>query len=392
MKFGVNYVPPRQWFYSWQDVNLDYVKEDFEAIKSLGVDHIRLHLRWDLFQPNPVYVPDVLLKKLEAMLNIALENELDVYISVFTGWMSGFWFLPSYTYGKNIISDDSMIEAESYLLKVLSAYLMECPSFKGIDLGNELNVYGMWHPFSIQEGDRWLKYFTEYCATLFPGKEVVLGVDHQPWFEDKYFSRGVLANTGTMTSLHTWIRFCGATDFGIDSNEVLSLQEFNIELANAYATNLNRKVWLQEFGVVSQWMDESKFRDFIYKSMLNATRSDNLWGFTWWCSHEFSKDYKMFDPSEFEFGLLTKENKLKPLGQHFKDCILDIKNGLRPKQLSKGVAIVIDEQRPFKGWDYGRKYSELIDCGIHAKFILSSKIYDEEYLKERSISELIKLS
>ena len=67
MKFGVNYVPSKGWFYSWVESDVSTTREDFAAIKNIGFDHIRLHLRWDLFQPNPSYYPACHYEKLEKM-------------------------------------------------------------------------------------------------------------------------------------------------------------------------------------------------------------------------------------------------------------------------------------------------------------------------------------
>ena len=35
LKFGVNYVPSKNWFFSWRDLHLDDVDEDLAAIASL---------------------------------------------------------------------------------------------------------------------------------------------------------------------------------------------------------------------------------------------------------------------------------------------------------------------------------------------------------------------
>lgn len=390
LKFGVNYVPSTEWFYSWLNVNTENVKADFAGIKSLGVDHIRLHLRWDLFQPNPILVPDILLDKLVDMLRIAEENGLDVYVSVFTGWMSGFWFLPNYTWDRHIITDPVMVETEEFLLDKLAERLMPEKAFKGIDLGNELNVYGfLLKEFSLEEGDAWLRHMTAYAQAKFPGKEVVLGVDHTPWFGDRNFSRSALAQTGTMTSLHTWIEYSGATKFGVYSSEVRSLPEFNVELANAYAAVPDRRVWVQEFGVTRPWMQPEQMEDFMTATMMNAARSENLWGFTWWCSHEISQKYNIIHPTEKEFGLLTLDNEINPKGLAFKRCIEAIKAGAEAPALVTGPAIVIEEDLPFEGWYYGKKYADLVDEGVHARFVLDSRSKDKEYLAARGITELI---
>lgn len=43
MRFGVNYIPSKNWLYSWIDFDEAAIKEDLKAIKALGFDHIRAH-------------------------------------------------------------------------------------------------------------------------------------------------------------------------------------------------------------------------------------------------------------------------------------------------------------------------------------------------------------
>lgn len=395
LKFGANYVPHNSWFYSWVEFDESVVEKDFFALKEIGLDHLRVHLRWDLFQPATTYVSETMLSRLERMLDIAQRIGLELYVSVFTGWMSGLWFLPAWTRSRacerNIITDRKMIEAEKYLLRRLSDTIGMHSAFAGIDLGNELNIYSMhYHTFSLAEGDAWLKEMTCYCKDLFPQKEIVLGVDHIPWFSDAQFSRKCLAESGTMTSLHTWTKFTGALNtYGALSEENLSLIEYNVELANAYADDVDRKVWVQEFGVISEWMTENEQKVFLKNSIKNACRSDNLWGFTIWCSHEFDGRYSDAVDWETGFGILTKDNSLKPLGQLYKEVISEVKKEEMSGTLHNGKAIVIEETSSFEGWKYGEQFAKYIRKGEHIKFVLSSKVDDKEYLERRGIQELI---
>jgi hypothetical protein len=390
MNFGTNYVPSKDWFYSWQHLDLDNVDEDFSAISELGMDHVRLHLRWDLFQPNASYIPDIMLKKLAGMLDLATKYTLKAEVTVFDGWMSGFWFLPSFIGDRSIITDANVVEAEFHFLDKLAQAIGGHSALMGIDIGNEINVYDTFkHTFTVQEGDAWLKGILAHCDRLFPNKANVVGVDHQPWFADTQFSRKTLSNTGGMTSLHTWIGFSGATSYGCHSEECLHLQEFNIELANAYAEDLSRKVWIQEYGITDLWMKPEEFELYVRESMISATRSDNLWGFTWWCSHDVSSEYRDFNPMEHALGLLDVNNKIKPLGNIVKRCIEDLKNGLKAKALPDYVGIIIDEGKAFDGWTYGRAFANQLRNNRHVKFVLSGRAGDSEYLRERGIRELI---
>lgn len=388
-KFGVNYVPSKRWFYSWVKPSFDEIEEDICAISSLGVDHIRMHLRWDLFQPNETYVCKEMLDNLGRILDIVCKYGLKAEVAVFDGWMSGFWFMPSFVWNTNIITDQKQWEAQKYLLRALAKKIGTHPAFMGIDAGNEINVYDfLLKHFSVQEGDRWLASILGEIERLFPYKCNVVGVDHHPWFADEQFSRKALCHTGSMTSLHTWMGFTGATSYGVDSEECLCLPEFNIELANAYAEKPNRKVWIQEFGITEHWTKKSNFKKAIEQTMLNATRSDNLWGYTFWCSHDVSREY-MFNDMEYDLGLFDTHNKLKPLGAIYKDCISAIKAGERPLPLESGEGVIINEDELFDGWKYGKIFADGVRAGKHIKFVLSSKSNDEQYLKQRNITRLL---
>ena len=46
------------------DFEKSHIEEDFYALKEIGLDHLRVHLRWDLFQLAMGYIPELMLKKL----------------------------------------------------------------------------------------------------------------------------------------------------------------------------------------------------------------------------------------------------------------------------------------------------------------------------------------
>ncbi len=389
LHFGANYVPSKNWFYSWVNPDFDEVEADLRAISSVGVDHIRMHLRWDLFQPNETYVSDEMLGRLRKILDLAEKYHLMAEVAVFDGWMSGFWFMPSFTWCYNIVSDEDQLKSQIFFLKKLSEAIGDHPALLGIDIGNEINVYEMMQKtFTVEQGDRWITALLAAADELFPGKNNVVGVDHRPWFSDVQMSRGTLANTGALTSLHTWVKFTGALQYGAGSEEALCLQEYNVELANAYAKDPKRKVWIQEFGISPEWTDPKNFKNFIRQSMLNAMRSENLWGYTFWCSHDVSRKFK-FSSLEYDLGLFDTENRLKPVGEAYKECIAEIRAGAKPAALETGMAAIIDERQPFDGWKYGKLFAENVRKGRHIKFVLSSKADDKAYLKSRGIQKLI---
>lgn len=331
-----------------------------------------------------------LLLNLRNVLDIAEKYNLKAEVTALDGWMSGFWFLPSFIKSANIITDANMISAEKYFFRKLASVIADHPALMGIDIGNELNMYGYGiKNFTVEEGDAWLKDIFAEVKALFPNKINVIGVDHQPWYGDAYFSRRTLTNSGSATSLHSWVKFTDALRYGIFSEESLTLQEFNVELANAYARDTRRKVWIQEFGISPQWTEKENFERFVYESMLNATRSENLMGFTFWCSHDIDRKF-VFDEIEYDLGLFDVNNRIKPLGKIYAEAVKKIKCGAKPESLKIRKAYIIDESRPFDGWEYARKFSDEVRRGNHVKFVLSSDSDDAEYLKSRGITEIVR--
>lgn len=388
--FGVNYIPSYNWLYSWADLDLTKVEEDIAAIADLGFDHIRMHMRWDLVQPNSRFIVGKYIRHLSDILDICQKYRLRAEVTALNGWMSGFWFIPAFLWNKHIIKDKSALEAEKFYLQSIADAVALHPALMGIDIGNEINVYASHiRKFSVRAGDAWLKEILGFAGEKFPGKINVVGVDHQPWFADTQFSRKALANTGSVTSLHSWVAFTGAARFGARSEECFSLAEFMAEMANAYAEDLSRKVWIQEFGITEPWIPEADFPLFVDQTIKRALRADNIWGFTWWCSHDIDRKFGDFAEIEYDLGLLTSGNKVKPLGEMLRSTIRSVKKGECAPRLQNDVAVVVDEQKAFDGWKYGKKFADLLRQGVHAKFVLSSKEKDARYLAARNIREIL---
>lgn len=406
-RFGVNYVPSRNWWYSWLDWDRQSIEEDLEAIERLGMDHIRIFCLWPMFQPNASYVSPQALDRLEELLDIADRHNLDVEITVLNGFLSGFAFYPGFAHAsskyklKNIFTDREMIEAEKYLLTKLAERVGGHDRFLGFDLGNEINVLQNYrNELTIAEGDSWLVEMMEYCDEIAPGKLHVNGVDHGPWFENTAFSREALAREGTATSIHTWIEFTGARSrFDALGIGCIHLVEYCIELARAYSQDRKRQIWVQEFGASPEWMPADQIPEFAEQTIINALSCDNVWGLTWWCSHDLDKNLKGFHSLEYELGLLDNKNNIKPAGERIASLIKKLKaNPVEPVKRSTALVLPDDIFDPgeveykypdYPGWKFTMPYMNLIRDGVRPAIVLESRAKDKEYLEERGIKELI---
>ena len=395
MRFGVNYVPSDAWWYRWVDWDRRAVEKDIEAIAALGMDHLRIHCLWPLFQPNPGYVSPVLLDRLHELLDVARGHALDVSVTVLNGWLSGFVFLPAWVGGRNIFTDRRTVLAEQTLFRAMAARIGDHPSFLGFDLGNELGVLqNRGHPVTPLEADQWQEGMLALCEEVAPGKLHVNGVDHAHWFSDAGFSRRSLANTGAMTSVHAWIEFTGARDLYSHRHVgCIELPSYCIELAKAYQGDPARKVWLQEFGATARWMPEEDIPGFMERTVRAVATSVNLWGCTWWCSHDIHPRMQGFAAIEYDMGLLDSENRPKPVGLRLRELAHEFRTA-PPEVVPRPKALILPDdtfrqQTGRPGWRFASKYMEYAARGVHPGIILESQCEDRAYLASRGITEIL---
>jgi len=400
LRFGVNYVPRKGWWYCWLDWNQKAIIEDLEVIASLGMDHIRIQCLWSLMQPGSNYVSERMLEHMQALLDAADHAGLDVEVTVLNGWMSGLAFMPAWVQPtnpkSNMFMNPNVIEGEKLFFRKLAGAIGKHPRFLGFDLGNELGVLQATdNPVTQPEADAWANAIFDQCNAVAPGKFHVNGVDHRHWFGDVGFTRQNLATTGEATIVHSYSFFTGALSrFGYKGTGVSHLIEYQVELAYAYHTDLNRKVWVEETGASPEWTPESYLLDYADVIVRNAARTGKVWGITWWCSHDLDPAIKDFNKLEYTLGLIDQNNRPKPLGKKFAALADELRNS-PASSTNRETALVIPDQglaaHP-PDWTYGDRYMKLLEQDKIPCIVLESQIHNEPYLRSRGIRELIHFS
>lgn len=317
-RFGVNYTPTHAWYYGWNDFQPDEIARDLDSIVHLGADHIRLMLIWPYFQPNPQTVSDAHLARLDTLMQTAAQRELEVVVSLFTGWLSGYSFKPPFQQDHNFYDLGQSAPPQELYLRTVAQRMRAHSNFLGFDLGNELNC--CWQTPDLTRGDQWSGHMLALAREVAPGGVHANGVDHQPWFQPATFSPQHLAQAQEIIPLHCWTYFTGALQrSGSDClhPRPLHLLASMAALARAYAGDAQKPIWVQEFGMVPDWTDPANIPAFVAASIRNAIDAGVSW-FTWWSSHDIDTRYA-FDPLEYAMGLMTNDRKLKPHAYVFKE-------------------------------------------------------------------------
>lgn len=400
-RFGANFVPRKRWWYCWLDWDQQAIADDLSGVAELGLDHIRAQCLWPFFQPGINTVSDRALSNLHSLLDAADKAGLDVEVTVLNGWMSGLEFIPSwvaplaYPFGDrkpgNMFTNPETIEGEKFLLHRIVETIGTHRRFLGFDLGNELDVLIQiphCNPASIGDADAWAREMFRYVEEIAPNKFHVNGISHAPWWNDACFSREQIATTGQASVVHSYL---SQEDHGWvlsrSDPALLHLQEYEVELAYAYQTDLSRRVWVEETNLPAEFM-EPMFR--------NLLATGKAWGITWWCSHDIDPSITSLVRGEKELGLLDLQNKPKPIGKRFAELVAELRRSPPAIPRRKSALVIPDQGLSTKSWPpdwkYAMPYMKLIKRGLAPAIVLESRSKDLDYLKTRGITELMPLA
>ncbi len=313
-RFGVNYVPSRNWYYCWNDWDASAIARDFDRIFELGADHIRVMLVWPYFQPNPRYVSPAHLDRLDELMRLAAERKIDVLVTLYTGWLSGYRFAPPFLEKEAFYTSPAWAAAQKLLLETVSRRMVPHPNFLGYDIGNEINDSWSCDPPS---GDRWMAAVFRQMRELCPGRIHVNGVDQQPWFRVESFSPQALVAAQRIVALHCWPYWTGAAKFGGPLDKPYTqLPAAMAALVRSYAGDPRKPIWVEEFGACKAEMPESDVPRWMESAVHGAIAAGVSW-FTWWGSHDVHRRFE-FNEFEYTLGLITVDNKIKDQGHMFR--------------------------------------------------------------------------
>ncbi|WP_037671767.1 cellulase family glycosylhydrolase [Streptomyces griseus] len=401
LRFGVNYTPRRGWFHAWHDFDSAHAREDLAQMAGLGLDHVRVFHLWPLLQPNRTLVRATAVDQVVQLVDLAAEFDLDVLVDGVQGHLSSFDFYPEWTrswHHRNVFTDPDAIEAQATLLRTLGRALAGRPNVLGLQLGNELNNLVEHNPVTTDQVDH-------YLDTLLAAARDGLGeggglVTHSAydaaWYGDDHpFTPEASARKGDLTTVHPWV-FSGdcARRYGPRSPQVLHLAEYGVELANAYATAPGRPVWVQETGAPEPHIPAADAPEFARATLRNAAGCADVWGVTWWCSHDVDRALADYPELEYTLGLFDSAGRPKPIAEALAGTVADLRADPRPAP-ARETALVLDCTPSTRsvsgpGGSFFETWMRLRTEGARPAVVLARHAEDEDHLTARGIKEVLR--
>ncbi|MFE6051358.1 glycosyl hydrolase [Kitasatospora sp. NPDC056446] len=405
-RFGVNYTPSVGWFHHWLDFDLDAVRADFDSIAGLGLDHVRVFPLWPLFQPNRTLIRPRAVEQLAAVVDAAGERGLDVAVDGLQGHLSSFDFLPAWTrtwHRRNLFTDPEVIDGQAAYLRTLAEALRERPNFLGMTLGNEINQFsGYPHPdpdrATPDEAEAWLRRMLDACEQGAPGRLHLHASYDAAWYLDEHpFTPWHSARIGSATAVHSWVFNGTAQRYGAHSTATAQHAAYLVELSKAWADDPARPVWLQEVGAPAPHITAEDAARFTGATVAAALDCPDLWGVTWWCSHDVDRSLADFPELEYSLGLLTTDRKVKPAGARLAEAAAEARRSWRPPA-PRSTAVVVatgDEVTSPKrsvcgpGGPVYEAFMRLAEAGARPTTVLAERAEDRAHLAARGITEVV---
>lgn len=141
--------------------------------------------------------------------------------------------------------------------------------------------------------------------------------------------------------------------------------------------------------------------------MANALDCPDVWGVTWWCSHDVSRSLADFPELEYSLGLLTNDRQVKPAGKSIARIVEEWR-GRTYRPAPRTTALVVDigddetadypvgdgERAPARstcrpGGAFFEAFARLTEAGARPTAVLASRAEDREHLAARHITEVV---
>ncbi|MFI9328430.1 glycosyl hydrolase [Kitasatospora sp. NPDC052868] len=405
-RFGVNYTPTAGWFHHWLDFDLDAVRADLDSVAALGLDHVRVFPLWPLFQPNRTLIRPRAVEQLAALVDAAGERGLDVSVDGLQGHLSSFDFQPSWTqtwHRRNIFTDPDVVDGQAAYLRTLAAALDGRPNFLGMTVGNEINQFsGDPHPdpdrVTPEQAEAWLRRMLAACEEGAPGRLNLHASYDAAWYLDEHpFTPWHSARIGAATAVHSWVFNGTAQRYGAHSTATAQHAAYLVELSKAWAAEPHRPVWLQEVGAPAPHITAEDAARFTGDTVAAVLDCPDLWGVTWWCSHDVDRSLADFPELEYSLGLLTTDRRVKPAGARIAAAVEELRTGWRAPR-PRTTALVVDTgdavASPKRsvcgpGGAVFEAFMRLTEAGARPTAVLAEHAADPARLAARGITEVV---
>lgn len=296
---GVNYWPAEHGVHWWAEFSPAVVERDLALIQAMGLNCLRLFLRWQDFQPAPERVSEEALAAFDQVVALARRRGLRLIPTLFTGHMSGENWDVSWRQGRCPYTDPALLRAQLALVRCLGRRYGEEEAIAAWDLANEHDNYA-----PLPDADAawlWTHLLTREFR-LFARQAVLLGTHVTSFTERRTFRFPDLGQLHAVLCVHPYPIYSELCPGRPDLPPSTLFPSFCLKLARGLG---GKPVLLEEFGLTTTMVGEEEAAAY-YRTVLFSTLAAGARGALAWCFADFSNTGRppyATVPYEIGFGL-----------------------------------------------------------------------------------------
>ncbi|MGW2997638.1 glycosyl hydrolase, partial [Streptomyces sp. NPDC001193] len=296
-------------------------------------------------------------------------------------------------------------EQGAQLVLAVEGHAVVDANFLGMTVGNEINQFSdAPHPdpdrITREQAGRWLERMLAACEKGAPDRFHVHAEYDAAWYRDGHpFTPAQAARLGAATAVHSWVFNGTAQRHGRTGTATEHHAAYLVELAKAWARDPHRPVWLQEVGAPAPLIPAEHAAAFTEATVANVLDCPDLWGVTWWCSHDVSRELADFPELEYGLGLLTNDRRAKPAGSAVARIAAQWR-GREHRPAVRSTALAVDvggaQAAPGRsvcapGGAFFEAWAALTAQGVRPAVVLAELAGDTAHLSARGITEVLRV-
>ncbi len=310
---GVNYWPRGHGVQMWTEFDCEEIAEDMRAIARMGMNAVRVFLKWADFQPAPEVIDEAMVGRFDELLVMADEAGVRVIPTFFCGHMSGEnWDVP-WRGGRDPYSDPEMLRAQVRLVRYFAQRYRSDTRILCWDLANEQDIFA--RPRDRHSGWLWIHTLASELKSHDPEHPVTAGTHITSLTEDCGFRMDDLSECLDFLCMHAYPLYADSCPERLDGVRNTYFVPFCAALTRALGQGAD--VLFEEFGATSQMCAEDVIEGY-YRATLHALLSEGVIGAMGWCYGDFAVGDRLpYDTTPFEvgFGLADVDGQLKGAGR-----------------------------------------------------------------------------
>jgi endo-1,4-beta-mannosidase len=357
---GPHWVPAKaalQWAQAWEPADIE---RDFEKIRELGCNVVRLDLFWAWFEPRPGDYSEAAFSQFDHLIEIAHRLGIWLHPTLFIGGEVGeaFWDVP-WRQGRHPHADPEMLRLQSDHAREFARRFRGEPAILAWDLTDEPPFWIAWGKTTDAMAVNWTRLLSWPMRREDPDCLVCVGTSMEDIGRGP-FRPDIVAPEVDFLCSHPYPIYA----LGHFPDPMLSERgSYCAAFQTVLSRGAGKPLMIHEFGASSAQYDPERVAMYDRVAMYSALANGAM-GFLPWCYTDaapdtFNRVPYLRAPHETQFGVTTWDREDRPAGRELRDFA-----GVTARLDLEGVEPATGEAAIIVPWEWAKPHGDMSRLGL----------------------------